>query len=248
MNEFTLFPAIDLRGGRVVRLQQGDPNRLTVFSEQPAAVARQWTAAGARWLHVVNLDGALTAESRANWDALLAIVATGAHVQFGGGLRSQADIERALNAGVDRVILGTAAVEQPDLVEEAAARFGGARIAVALDARDGLVRTRGWTSDSALPATTLGRQMHERGVEMAIHTDIGRDGILTGANVAASLQLARESGLKIIVSGGVAGLDDVAQAASRADEGLVGLIIGRALYEKRFSLAEAIQTAKETQC
>jgi phosphoribosylformimino-5-aminoimidazole carboxamide ribotide isomerase len=236
MNSFEIYPAIDVRQGQVVRLQEGDPLRQTVFDADPVAVAKQWADAGARWIHVVNLDGAF-GESNAMQELLPALCRVGPHIQLGGGIRSLADVEAALNAGAARVILGTVAVERPELVREAVVRFGAQEIAVGIDARGGRVRTHGWQTDGGLTAIDLGRQIKAMGVEIVIHTDIAQDGLLSGVNAQASAELAQATGLRVIASGGVAGLEDI-QRVRRA--GLAGVIIGRALYEGRISLKEAL--------
>ncbi|MBK6711748.1 MAG: 1-(5-phosphoribosyl)-5-[(5-phosphoribosylamino)methylideneamino]imidazole-4-carboxamide isomerase [Chloroflexi bacterium] len=242
MMRFTIYPAIDLRNGRVVRLQYGDPNKQTVFSDDPAAMGRQWLAAGAEWLHVVNLDGAFDEAGAANWAALPQLTRLGAQVQFGGGIRALADVARALDAGAARVILGTTAVENPALVAEAIAQFGAERIVVGIDARDGRVKTRGWLHDTAVTPAQLGQQMKESGVQTIIYTDISRDGVLTGVNAAATAQLAQATGLRVIASGGVAALDDITRCAALAGQGVVGVITGRAIYDGRLDLHTAFQT------
>jgi phosphoribosylformimino-5-aminoimidazole carboxamide ribotide isomerase len=234
---FTVFPAIDLRGGRVVRLAQGDPARQTVYSDDPAAVAERWLAEGATWLHVVNLDGAFGEADGLNEAALHAIVATGARVQFGGGLRNRAAIERAHSAGVARVVLGTAAVEQPALVAESLRDFGPERVAVGIDARDGRVRVRGWASEGGLAAADLARQMRGLGLAWCVFTDVARDGVGAGVNVPATAAVARECGLHVIASGGVASVDDVQRVRAA---GLAGVIIGRALYEGQVALKDVV--------
>jgi phosphoribosylformimino-5-aminoimidazole carboxamide ribotide isomerase len=239
---FTIYPAIDLRNGRVVRLQYGDPNKQTIFSDDPAAMGRQWLAAGAEWLHVVNLDGAFDEAGAANWAALPQLTRLGAQVQFGGGIRALADVARALDAGAARVILGTTAVENPALVAEATAQFGAERIVVGIDARDGRVKTRGWLHDTAVTPAQLGQQMKESGVQTIIYTDISRDGVLTGVNAAATAQLAQATGLRVIASGGVAALDDITRCAALAGQGVVGVITGRAIYDGRLDLHTAFQT------
>ena len=239
---FTIYPAIDLRNGRVVRLQYGDPNKQTIFSDDPAAMGRQWLTAGAEWLHVVNLDGAFDEAGAANWAALPQLTQLGAQVQFGGGIRALADVARALDAGAARVILGTTAVENPALVAEAIAQFGAERIVVGIDARDGRVKTRGWLHDTAVTPAQLGQQMKESGVQTIIYTDISRDGVLTGVNAAATAQLAQATGLRVIASGGVAALDDITRCAALAGQGVVGVITGRAIYDGRLDLHTAFQT------
>jgi phosphoribosylformimino-5-aminoimidazole carboxamide ribotide isomerase len=236
-----IFPAIDLRQGRVVRLRHGDPNQQTVFSDDPTAVARQWANDGAKWLHVVNLDGALDGVAtavQANLNALAEIVAVGPPVQFGGGLRSLTDIEKALELGVTRVVLGTMAIERPDILQTALAQFGPERIVVGLDARDGRVAIRGWQEESGLEVTAVGQQMREMGLTTALHTDIGRDGDLRGVNGPASSDLAQAAGLQVIASGGVANLADV--RALLPLPGICGVIVGRALYEGRVTVGELL--------
>ena len=241
---FTIYPAIDLRKGKVVRLQYGDPEMQTTFSDDPVATANQWITAGARWLHVVNLDGAFDEFSAANWQALTQLTALGIPVQFGGGIRSFRDAAMALKRGVSRVIFGTIAIEAPDIVADAVQRFGVERIAVGIDARDGRVKTRGWQTDTAVSPIDLGFEMKAIGIQTVIFTDISRDGVLTGVNAAASAELAQETGLNVIASGGVAGLEDVHNTYAYADSGVTGLIIGRALYDKRINLADAIAVSQ----
>lgn len=237
---FTIYPAIDLRNGRVVRLRHGDPQQQTVFSDDPVAMAQKWLAAGAEWLHVVNLDGAFDEAGAANWEALPRLATLAARVQFGGGVRTLDDIERALEAGATRVILGTAAIENPALVGQAVAHFGAAQVVVGIDARDGRVQTRGWLQDTAVTPAELGKKMYALGVRSAVYTDINRDGALAGVNATAAAELAQATGLHVIVSGGVAGLEDVQHCHALADRGVCGLITGRAIYDGRISLAEAI--------
>ncbi len=236
-----IYPAIDLRGGRVVRLKYGDPQQQTTYSDDPLETARHWLAAGATWLHVVNLDGAL-GEANAALEILRQIAALeGVQVQFGGGLRSLEDAARALEAGAARVILGTAAVQRPELAAEAVRRFGVERVAVALDARGERVATHGWQQLSAWTPAALGRRFAELGVRHALYTDITRDGDLSGVNVAATAALARETDLAVIASGGVASLADV--RALRKTGAVAGAIIGRALYSGAVDLAEALRVA-----
>lgn len=243
MTNFTIYPAIDLRHGEVVRLEYGDPERQTTFSADPVATAQRWAAAGTEWLHVVNLDGAFDEGGAANWSALDKMCRVGPRVQFGGGMRSLDDVQRALDAGANRVLLGTIAVENPDLLRDAVDRFGSDRIVVALDAREGVVRTRGWQKGAGISAVDLGRRVKAAGVTTVIHTDIGRDGVLTGVNADASAALARETGLNVIASGGVASLQDVRRTLQYAADGVTGLITGRALYEGKMDLEEALRLA-----
>jgi len=235
---FTIYPAIDLRGGKVVRLKEGDPARMTSYSDDPSETARQWLDAGVQWLHVVNLDGAFGESDNANRNALDAILKLGMRVQFGGGIRSLNAIDEALSLGVSRVILGTIAIENPDVVADAMKRFGAERIAVGIDARDGLVRTRGWKADSGMPALDLALQMRTFGLATVIFTDIRRDGLGSGLNIAATRELSEKSGLDVIASGGVHTIEDVIAAK---DAGLAGCIIGRALYDGTVELERALQ-------
>ncbi len=247
MNKFEIYPAIDVRQGQVVRLQEGDPLRQTVFDADPVAVANRWAGQGARWLHVVNLDGAF-GESNAMQALLPALCRVGPCVQFGGGIRSLAHIEAALAAGVSRVVLGTVAVEQPERVREAASRFGAHAIAVGIDVRGGRVRVRGWQADGGVTAIDLGQQIRAMGVEIVIHTDIERDGLLSGVSAAACAELAETCGLRVIASGGVAGLEDIRHVRAVAAQGVMGVIAGRALYQGTLDLREALAIAEEEAC
>jgi phosphoribosylformimino-5-aminoimidazole carboxamide ribotide isomerase len=231
-----LYPAIDLKEGAAVRLKQGRMAGATVYAEDPAAQAEAFAAAGATHLHLVDLDGAVAGRS-VNAAAVRSILArVRLQVQLGGGIRDLAAIERWLEAGVARIVLGTAAARDPDLLAEACRRYPG-RIAVAVDARDGRLRSAGWTEAEALTPLDLARRAEEAGATALIHTDIGRDGMLAGANVEATAALARQVKLPVVLSGGIAGLEDL-RAAKAA--GLAGAILGRALYEGRIDLKEAL--------
>jgi len=236
---FTIYPAIDLRSGKVVRLKEGDPARMTAYSDDPVETAQRWSSAGAGWLHVVNLDGAFGEHDDLNRSALEAILKLGTQVQFGGGLRSLAAIERAMDLGISRVVLGTVAIEQPTVVEAALKKFGSESIAVGIDARDGFVRVRGWKDASGVSALDLALQMQTLGLCTAIFTDVSRDGLGSGLNISATRELAEVSGLAVIASGGVHTLDDVIAAR---DANLAGVIIGRALYEGTIDLREALKS------
>lgn len=240
---FTIYPAIDLRKGAVVRLQQGDPDRQTIFTNNPQKTAENWVEAGAKWLHVVNLDGAFDDGGGANWQALPGIVASGAKVQFGGGLRTKKDIARAFQRGVSRVVLGTAAVEDPDLVADLVRHFGSEKIAIGIDALHNQVRTHGWQSNTNLSPEILALQMRALGVNRIIFTDIERDGLLSGVNYESTGQLALASGMRVIASGGAASLGDVRAAVNQEPNGVDGLIIGRALYDGRIDLPKALELA-----
>jgi phosphoribosylformimino-5-aminoimidazole carboxamide ribotide isomerase len=245
MRVWDIYPAIDLRQGRVVRLMQGDPDRETQYAEDPLHVARRWQEAGTDWLHVVNLDGALDESGRQNLAALERVLTTGLKVQSGGGMRDLESIRRALDLGVSRAVIGTEAVENPALVEAALAEFGPERVALGLDARDGIVRTHGWQEDTGITAVEMGRQWAGKGVRWVIFTDVSRDGMGTGLNLDATIELAQATGpstgsgrrMHVIASGGVASLEDVQRTY---EAGLSGVIIGRALYEGAVVLEEAL--------
>jgi phosphoribosylformimino-5-aminoimidazole carboxamide ribotide isomerase len=243
-----IFPAIDLRRGRCVRLRQGRAEEEMVYGDDPAAVARRWVGQGAEWLHVVNLDGAFgeagdSSGTPLNLQRLAEIceAVPGTSVQFGGGVRSVADVERALALGATRVILGTVALVEPVAVTEAIQRVGAERIVVGIDARDGWVATHGWRQASDTAVVALGQAMRQRGVMRVVYTDIARDGMLSGVNVEATAALARATGLRVIASGGVASLEDVQRLKARATDGIEGVIVGQALYTGAVSLAEALR-------
>ena len=242
MNDFVLYPAIDLRQGQVVRLKEGDPARQTAYSADPAETARRWLNAGAGWLYVVNLDGAFGEVDTANRSTLRMILQVAAEfdaqVQFGGGLRSLDAIRAALDLGVRRVVIGTLAVEQPEVLSEALARFGAGQVAAGIDARDGWARVRGWQTSSSVSATDLAHQMRTLGLRTVIFTDVRRDGSGRGLNIAATRALAESCGLDVIASGGVHTLADVSAAR---DAGLAGAIVGRALYEGTLNLEAALK-------
>ena len=259
---WTVYPAIDLRRGRVVRLRQGDPDRETRYADDPLSVARRWQEAGATWLHVVNLDGAFDEEGRENQAALERILTTGLQVQFGGGVRDFATLSWALDMGVRRVVIGTAAVRNPELMDDALRAFGPDRIALGIDARVGQVRTHGWQETAATTALELATHWATRGVRWIVFTDVSRDGVGSGLNLKTTMQLAQAAApsassgqvpsassgqvpstgarrrLHVIASGGVASLADVRQAYQA---GLSGVIIGRALYEGQVVLEEALR-------
>lgn len=239
-----IFPAIDMRGGKVVRLKQGDPAAQTNYADDPAQMARRWEDEGARWLHVVNLDGALGEAQSPNLAALRRVLdGARAPVQFGGGLRDLEGIGTVLDMGVARAVLGTVAVNQPEIVRDAIARFGAEKIVVGLDARDGFVATHGWQTQSALSAAEVAERMKDMGANRIVFTDIARDGMLRGVNADATRALARTSGMRVIASGGVASLDDIERLKECEADGVEGVIIGQALYTGAVSLAEALRIA-----
>jgi phosphoribosylformimino-5-aminoimidazole carboxamide ribotide isomerase len=235
-----VIPAIDLLEGRCVRLYQGDYDRSQVFNHNPADVARQWVEQGAGWLHVVDLDGA-KAGKVVNLSAIAAIVqAVSVPIQVGGGLRDRTSVSQLLALGVQRVILGTVAVEQPQLVADLCQEFPG-RIIVGIDARNGKVATRGWLETSEVLATELAQQMQKLGAAAIIYTDIHRDGTLCGPNLEALRELASELSIPVIASGGVSSITDLLSLLALEPLGVTGVIVGRALYTGDVSLKQALQ-------
>jgi phosphoribosylformimino-5-aminoimidazole carboxamide ribotide isomerase len=237
-----VFPAIDLKAGQVVRLAEGDMDRATVYGDDPAAQAMIFAGQGAEYLHVVDLDGAFAGAS-VNGEAVAAIVERfPGHVQLGGGIRTRESIERWFDLGVSRVVIGTAALENPELVREAARDFPGG-IVVAVDAKDGMVATRGWADVSTVEVIDLARRFEDAGVAALLFTDVGRDGMLKGCNVEATVDLARAVDIPVIASGGVKGIAEIHVLALHARDGVEGVITGRALYDGRLDLAAALNVA-----
>ncbi|QIG81157.1 1-(5-phosphoribosyl)-5-[(5-phosphoribosylamino)methylideneamino]imidazole-4-carboxamide isomerase [Stakelama tenebrarum] len=239
----TVFPAIDLKAGKVVRLAEGDMARATVYGEDPAAQAEAFAAAGADHLHVVDLDGAFAGKTVNRAAVDHAIRAFPGKVQLGGGIRTRESIERWLEIGVDRIVIGTAALENPALVREAA-RVHPGQIVVAVDARDGMVATNGWADVTNVSVADLARRFEDAGVAALLFTDVGRDGLLKGCNVEATVALAKAVDIPVIASGGVAGIEDITALTGHVSDGVAGVITGRALYDGRLDLAEAIRVAK----
>ncbi|OBX18007.1 1-(5-phosphoribosyl)-5-[(5-phosphoribosylamino)methylideneamino]imidazole-4-carboxamide isomerase [Erythrobacter sp. QSSC1-22B] len=238
-----VFPAIDLKGGDVVRLAEGDMARATVYGDDPAAQALLFAGAGAEYLHVVDLDGSFAGRAE-NREAVEGIVeAFPGHVQLGGGIRDARAVEGWFNLGVARVVMGSAALKDPDFVKAMAKEWENG-IVVAVDARDGMVATEGWAEVSDVPVRDLARRFEDAGVASLLFTDIGRDGMLKGCNIDATVELARSVDIPVIASGGVKGLDDIRMLALHAADGIEGVITGRALYEGRLDLAAAIQMAE----
>lgn len=237
-----VFPAIDLKAGKVVRLAEGDMDRATIYADDPAEQAAAFAAQGAEHLHVVDLDGAFAGES-VNGTAVAQILERfPGHVQLGGGIRTRADIERWFALGVSRLVLGTAALTDPELVRQAARDWPGG-IVVAVDARDGRVATRGWADVSDVEVIDLARRFEDAGVAALLFTDVGRDGMLKGCNVEATVDLARAVSIPVIASGGVRGIADIHVLALHATDGIEGVITGRALYDGRLDLAAALAVA-----
>jgi phosphoribosylformimino-5-aminoimidazole carboxamide ribotide isomerase len=246
VSKVILYPAIDLKDGQCVRLAQGDMERATVFNDDPAAQANAFAAAGAEWIHVVDLNGAFAGQP-VNGAAVEAIVAAvDQPVQLGGGIRDMAMAEHWLGAGIARIVLGTAAVKDPAFVKDACRAFPG-QAAVGIDARGGRVAVEGWAETSDITATDLAKRFEDAGVAAIIHTDIDRDGVLTGPNLDASAALAKAVSIPVIVSGGVSSLDDLADIKDRAatTPGLAGVISGRALYDGRIDLQAALNLLAE---
>lgn len=239
-----LFPAIDIRNGRCVRLTEGKFECETVFAEDPAEMAVRWADAGAEYLHVVDLDGALAGQS-SNTEVIKKILAkVKIPVQVGGGIRTLANIEKMLALGVTRVILGSVAVRDPELVREACQKFPG-QVVVGIDAKNGEVAVEGWGIGGGIGAVELAKKMAAVGVERIIFTDISRDGMLSGVNVEATAELAKTSGIKVIASGGVSSLADIKALQAHAADGIEGCIIGKAIYTGALDLKEALAVLKE---
>ena len=239
-----LFPAIDIRNGRCVRLTEGKFECETVFAEDPAEMAVRWADAGAEYLHVVDLDGALAGQS-SNTEVIKKILAkVKIPVQVGGGIRTLANIEKMLALGVTRVILGSVAVRDPELVREACQKFPG-QVVVGIDAKNGEVAVEGWGIGGGIGAVELAKKMAAVGVEHIIFTDISRDGMLSGVNVEATAELAKTSGIKVIASGGVSSLADIKALQAHAADGIEGCIIGKAIYTGALDLKEALAVLKE---
>ncbi|MBT5799759.1 MAG: 1-(5-phosphoribosyl)-5-[(5-phosphoribosylamino)methylideneamino]imidazole-4-carboxamide isomerase [Alphaproteobacteria bacterium] len=238
-----IYPAIDLKNGQGVRLLHGDFDKMTVYAPDVEVQAKEFVAAGCSWIHVVDLDGALQGKP-VNNHAVKQIIKAGSKVQLGGGIRDLQTIEDWLSVGVDRLILGTAALKTPALLKEAARAFEG-RIAVGADARDGMIAAEGWLELSAIPVIELAKRFEDCGVAAIIFTDISRDGALTGVNAEATADLAKAVDIPVIASGGVSGIEDIQACANFAHFGIDGIITGRALYDGRLSLKEAIQTANQ---
>ena len=238
-----VFPAIDLKGGEVVRLAEGDMARATVYGDDPAAQARAFAEQGSQYLHVVDLDGAFAGEAR-NRAAVEGILdAFPGHVQLGGGIRNAVSVDGWFDLGVARVVIGTAALNNPQFVKDMSAAYPGG-IVVAVDARDGMVATHGWAEVSDVSIADMARRFEDAGVASILFTDVGRDGLLKGCNIEATVDLARTTRLPVIASGGVKGLDDIRMLKIHEADGIEGVITGRALYDGRLDLGAAIAIAE----
>ncbi len=240
-----IIPAIDLQNGKCVRLSQGRKDAPIVYNDDPITVAKDFELAGAQLLHIVDLDAAFSDSGSSNRDLLGQIIrATEIPVQFGGGLRTAKDVEEMIKLGVSRAIVGTLAVESPETVADLVRDFGSDRIAVGIDAKDGEVMVRGWEQRGKIRAAELARIVAQAGVERIIYTDVARDGMLVGPNVEQTRLLARESGLKVTASGGVSSLADLERLKHQAPFGVDSVIVGKALYERRFTFAEAARALR----
>ncbi len=237
---FTIYPAIDIRGGKCVRLFQGDYNQETVYGDSPYAMAEKFQKEGAAWIHIVDLDGAKE-RKRVNHAHVVQIAKElDVNVQVGGGIRTEEDVHYYLENGVNRIILGSSAIQNPDFVKKMLKRYGK-QIAIGIDARNGFVAVDGWLETSEVKATELARELVDHGAEYFIFTDISKDGTLTGPNVPAIVEIAEVTGKKVIASGGISKLEDFDALLKECEKGIEGAIVGKALYTKQFSLQEALR-------
>ncbi|GAE31591.1 1-(5-phosphoribosyl)-5-[(5-phosphoribosylamino)methylideneamino]imidazole-4-carboxamide isomerase [Halalkalibacter hemicellulosilyticus] len=241
MSTFNIYPAIDMRDGKCVRLVQGDYDQETVYGDSPFHMAEQFANDGATWIHMVDLDGA-KAKKRVNHEYVIRVAKElNVKVQIGGGIRTADDVAFYLEQGVDRIILGSVAVNNPQFTKEMLQKYGGERIVIGLDARDGYVATEGWLETSSVKAETLAQELARHGAEVFIFTDISRDGMLSGPNTEAITALAEATGKEVIASGGVSSLADLDELRERAGKGVGGAIVGKALYTNQFTLKEALK-------
>ncbi len=243
MKSFTIYPAIDIRGDKCVRLFKGDYNQETVYGDSPFEMAKGFVEQGASWIHMVDLDGAKQGKRMNHEHVIKVAKKLGVNVQIGGGIRTEEDIAFYLENGVTRVILGSIAVADITFTKEMLRKYGTS-IAIGLDAKDGLVATHGWLTTSQVTAVELGKALTDAGAETFIFTDIATDGTLQGPNIAATKLLAKETGKSVIASGGISSLDDIEQLAQLYDAGVSGSIVGKAIYSKRFTVKEAIEYVK----
>ncbi|KAA0548745.1 1-(5-phosphoribosyl)-5-[(5-phosphoribosylamino)methylideneamino]imidazole-4-carboxamide isomerase [Bacillus sp. BGMRC 2118] len=240
MSNFTIYPAIDMRGGKCVRLLQGDYEKETVYGDSPFDMASLFAEQGAEWIHMVDLDGAKEGKPVNHSYVLQVAKELSVKVQIGGGIRTAEDVNYYLSQGVDRVILGSAAINNPSFVKEMLQTYGS-KIAIGLDAKNGFVATEGWIETSSVKATDLALQLIEYGAETFIFTDIATDGMLSGPNIEAVCELAELTGKAVIASGGVSSLEDVVKLKAFASSGVVGAIVGKALYTNQFTVKEAVE-------
>lgn len=241
---FTVYPAIDMRGGKCVRLLQGDYNQETVYGDSPFTMAKSFADQGAKWIHMVDLDGAKEGKRVNDKYVIQAAQELNVKIQIGGGIRKEADVVHYLEQRVARVILGSIAVEKPDFAIEMIKKYRG-QIAIGIDAKDGYVATHGWLNTSAVKATELGKRFAEAGAETFIFTDIATDGMLSGPNIEAVQLMATETGKQIIASGGVSSLDDLKAIKELTSMGVSGAIVGKAIYEGKIPLDEALKEVQD---
>ncbi|PLS17948.1 1-(5-phosphoribosyl)-5-[(5-phosphoribosylamino)methylideneamino]imidazole-4-carboxamide isomerase [Bacillus sp. M6-12] len=245
MENFAIYPAIDMRGGKCVRLIQGDYNRETIYGDSPFDMAKSFSEQGAAWIHMVDLDGAKAGQIVNGQFVIQAAKELSANIQIGGGIRSEKDIANYLENGIERVILGSAAVSDPNFTKEMLKKYGR-HIAIGIDAKDGMVATHGWLNTSETEAVELGKALADAGAETFIVTDIATDGMLSGPNVEGVLRMAEETGRNVIASGGISSLGDLQKLKAYYSQGIVGAIVGKALYENRFTLKEALEEVKSS--
>jgi len=243
MGAFTIYPAIDMRGGKCVRLLQGDYAKETVYGDSPFEMAKRFADEGTKWIHMVDLDGAKAGQRVNDRFVLEAAKNLNVKVQVGGGIRTEEDVAYYLENGVDRVILGSAAISNPPFVKKMLMKYG-AKIAIGIDAKNGFVATEGWLNTSNVKATALGKELSKAGAETFIFTDIATDGMLSGPNLQAVAELARVTGKNVIASGGISSLADLKELKKFSQSGVTGAIVGKALYTKRFTVAEALKELK----
>lgn len=239
-----IFPAIDIRGGKCVRLIKGDFNQETVFSDRPEIMAKKWQDEGGKYLHLVDLDGALAGKSQNLATVEMILKTVDIPVELGGGIRTMENIETVLDMGVSRVILGSVAVKNPQLIKDACKKYGSERIVVGIDAKDGIVAVDGWGVSGNVEAKELAKKMALGGVKHIIYTDISRDGTLSGVNVQATAEIARYSGVKVVASGGVSSIEDIKLLKQYEQDGIEGVIVGKSIYTGSLSLPEALKIAK----
>jgi phosphoribosylformimino-5-aminoimidazole carboxamide ribotide isomerase len=237
---FTIYPAIDMRGGKCVRLLQGDYDKETVYGDSPVSMAKQFALQGAEWIHMVDLDGAKDGKKINDTYVIQVAQELDVKVQIGGGIRSESDVLHYLENGVERVIIGSIAVSNPDFAIKMIKKYGK-KIAVGIDAKNGYVATHGWLNTSQLKAVELGKRLADAGAETFIFTDIATDGMLSGPNLEAVEAMARETGKQVIASGGVSSLSDLVALKGLLNQGVSGAIVGKAIYEGRFSVVDAIK-------
>lgn len=242
MTSIQVYPAIDMKGGKCVRLYQGDYEQETIYGDSPFDMAKKFANEGAAWIHLVDLDGAKDGEKIHANEVIRIAKELPVSVQIGGGIRSKEDVSYYLNNGVTRVIIGSLAISQPELVAQLLEEFGGDRIVIGLDAKDGMVATHGWLETSSQSAKEVGQYFASKGAKHVIFTDIATDGTLQGPNLGANKELAEATGLSVIVSGGISSLEDLGEVAKLAKNSTIsGIITGKALYNNRFTLTEALQ-------